>query len=426
MGDSVQWRTMEINLLAFETSSSRCGVALLTRRAGSTAIAVREHEGAQEHAERMLPMAHELLEAAGLAPGDLDAVAFGQGPGGFTGLRVACGVAQGVAMGLDLPVVPVVSHLAVAQATHALPGQVVLVALDARMEEVYLAAYRRLPAPQVPAAGPSEAAGWETLHAPLLIAAGEVCAWAAHHLPAGARVVAAGDAWTVYAAQMPLPEGWQHSDEARPSARALARLAELALDQGMSVAPEMAAPLYVRDKVAFTTAERERGEGGNPRARAQVPEAPALRLAPMRPADLDQVAALEAQVQAFPWTRGNFSDALLSGYASCVAWRGDALCGFCLLMMAPDVSHLLVIAVQRDLQRQGVGTALMEWCEAQSRAAGVEGVLLEVRPSNPGAVAFYEHHGYVRIGVRKDYYPAGKGTREDAWVMQKPLKDTKA
>lgn len=416
---------MEINLLAFETSSSRCGVALLTRRAGSTAIAVREHEGSQEHAERMLPLAHELLQEAGLTPADLDAVAFGQGPGGFTGLRVACGVAQGIAMGLDLPVVPVVSHLAVAQATHVLPGQIVVVALDARMEEVYLAAYRRLPAPQMGTQDPARAAGWEVLHAPMLIAAGDVVAWARHHLPAEGRIVAAGDAWDAYAAAMPVPAGWQRSAETRPQARALARLAELALDQGLSLPPELAAPLYVRDKVAFTTAERQRGEGGNPRAQPQAGAAP-LRLAPMRPADLDRVAALEAQVQAFPWTRGNFSDALLSGYASCVAWRGDSLAGFCLLMMAPDVSHLLVIAVERDLHRQGVGSQLLQWCEAQSRAAKVDGILLEVRPSNPGAVAFYERHGFLRIGVRKDYYPAGQGQREDAWVMQKSLKESAA
>ena len=134
---------MELNLLALETSSSRCGVALLRAADGRLDVTVREHEGSQEHAERLLPMAGELLAEAGLAPGALHAVAFGQGPGGFTGLRVACGVAQGMALGLDIPVLPVVSHLAVAAQTGAAPGQAVLVALDARMNEVYLAVYRR-------------------------------------------------------------------------------------------------------------------------------------------------------------------------------------------------------------------------------------------------------------------------------------------
>ena len=132
---------MELNLLALETSSSRCGIALLRAADGRLDVTVREHEGSQEHAERLLPMAGELL--AEDWPRALHAVAFGQGPGGFTGLRVACGVAQGMALGLDIPLLPVVSHLAVAAQTGAAPGQAVLVALDARMNEVYLAVYRR-------------------------------------------------------------------------------------------------------------------------------------------------------------------------------------------------------------------------------------------------------------------------------------------
>ncbi|MFQ6746533.1 tRNA (adenosine(37)-N6)-threonylcarbamoyltransferase complex dimerization subunit type 1 TsaB, partial [Bordetella pertussis] len=110
---------MDLNLLAFETSSSRCGVALLTEHGAEPVVAVLEHEGAQEHAERLLPMARELLARAGLAPEALQAVAFGQGPGGFTGLRVAWGVAQGIALGLGIPVLPVVSHEAVAEVSGA-------------------------------------------------------------------------------------------------------------------------------------------------------------------------------------------------------------------------------------------------------------------------------------------------------------------
>ncbi|MCD0505604.1 tRNA (adenosine(37)-N6)-threonylcarbamoyltransferase complex dimerization subunit type 1 TsaB, partial [Bordetella petrii] len=106
---------MDLNLLALETSSSRCGVALLRESPDGPRVSLLEHEGAQEHAERLLPMASQLLAQEGLAPGDLHGVAFGQGPGGFTGLRVACGVAQGMGLALGVPVVPVVSHLAVAE-----------------------------------------------------------------------------------------------------------------------------------------------------------------------------------------------------------------------------------------------------------------------------------------------------------------------
>ncbi|WP_313389525.1 GNAT family N-acetyltransferase, partial [Achromobacter aegrifaciens] len=92
---------------------------------------------------------------------------------------------------------------------------------------------------------------------------------------------------------------------------------------------------------------------------------------------------------------------------------------FCVLMFAPDVAHLLVIAVAKPLHRQGLGGVLLDWCEQQARERGMEGVLLEVRPSNESAVSFYKRHGYLQIGVRRGYYPAEKGGREDALVMQK-------
>jgi tRNA threonylcarbamoyladenosine biosynthesis protein TsaB len=139
----------------------------------------------------------------------------------------------------------------------------------------------------------------------------------------------------------------------------------------------------------------------------------------MTDADLDEVVALEAHVQAFPWTRGNFADALAAGYGAWALRREGKLAGFCVLMFAPDVAHLLVIAVAKPLHRQGLGGVLLDWCEQQARERGMEGVLLEVRPSNESAVSFYKRHGYLQIGVRRGYYPAEKGGREDALVMQK-------
>jgi tRNA threonylcarbamoyladenosine biosynthesis protein TsaB len=408
---------MELNLLALETSSSRCGVALLRAVDGRLEISVREHEGSQEHAERLLPMADALLAEAGIAASGLHAVAFGQGPGGFTGLRVACGVAQGMALGLGIPVLPIVSHQAVAADVDGTPGEAVVVALDARMNEVYLAVYRR-------SAAAGDESVWETLQAPMLIAAAEVVPWTAHHLPvwsarAGQPIapLLAGDAWDAYAPHMAAPPQWRRANHAqRPQAASVARLARQGWLRGETLAPELAAPLYVRDKVAFTTAERLRGEGGNPKAQPSlatpVPQ-------PMTQADLEEVVALEAQVQAFPWTRGNFADALASGYGAWTLRREGKLAGFCVLMYAPDVAHLLVIAVARDLHRQGLGGVLLDWCEQQARERGLEGLLLEVRPSNGSAISFYTGHGYLQIGVRRGYYPAANGSREDAIVMQK-------
>ena len=437
---------MNLNLLALETSSSRCGVALLRETDAGCTVSVLEHEGAQEHAERLLPMAGQLLEQAGLAPSELQTIAFGQGPGGFTGLRVACGVAQGMGLALNIPVVPVVSHLAVAQDIAGIhPGDRVLVALDARMNEVYLAAY---------AYGRDTTQPWEVLQAPMLIAADEVVPWAVHHLPqwqAGERdermikgltgglvdglvgglvggvaasstattIHLAGDAWDVYQSEMTVPASWRRSVAARPQAGAVAQLAKAAWLRGEAGPPELAAPLYVRDKVAFTTAERERGLGGNPKA---APAWPAPSLDVMAETDVDAVAELEASLQAFPWTRGNFADALASGYEACVLRQGGKVVGFCLVMLAPDVAHLLVIGVSRDHHRQGFGSLLLAWCERVAREQDLP-VMLEVRPSNASALAFYEKNGFQRIGVRRGYYPTGKGQREDAWVMQKILVD---
>lgn len=409
---------MELNLLALETSSSRCGVALLRVVNGHIEVRVREHEGSQEHAERLLPMANELLAEAGLAPNALNAVAFGQGPGGFTGLRVACGVAQGMALGLDIPVLPVVSHMAVAAQVQYAPSDAIVVALDARMNEVYLAVYRN-------ASGAGSEPSWEVLQPPMLIAANEVLPWTAHHCErwsaqAGQalRPLLAGDAWDVYTTDMAdIPDNWPRAVGAsRPEAASVANLARLAWLRGETVPAELAAPLYVRDKVAFTTAERSRGEGGNPKAAstldAEIPQ-------PMGESDLDDVVSLEAHVQAFPWTRRNFSDALAAGNGAWVMRQEGRLAGFCVLMFAPDVAHLLVIAVARSVQRQGLGTKLLAWCESQARARGTDGVLLEVRPSNEKALKFYERLGYLQIGVRRGYYPAEKDQREDALVMQK-------
>lgn len=442
--DFVQLQTMNLNLLALETSSSRCGVALLRESDAGCTVSVLEHEGAQEHAERLLPMAGQLLTQAGLRPADLHTIAFGQGPGGFTGLRVACGAAQGMGLALGIPVIPVVSHLAVAQDASAQVGDTVLVALDARMNEVYLAAYVR---------GPDLEHAWLTLQSPMLIAADEVVPWAMHHLPiwsgsnsderlahglsmglldglAGGLVggvltaaatrapFLAGDAWDVYGEQMAFPQSWCRSAVARPQARAVAQLARQAWLRGEVLAPELAAPLYVRDKVAFTTAERERGFGGNPKA---TPALPSAVLEPMTEADIDAVAELELDLQAFPWTRANFADALASGYEACVLRQDGKVVGFCFAMLAPDVAHLLVIGVSRTQQRQGFGGLLMLWCEQLAREQGLEAVMLEVRPSNVSALGFYEKIGFQRIGVRRGYYATNEGPREDALVMQKVL-----
>lgn len=370
------------------------------------------HEGRSEHAERILPLAQSLLTQADIPREGLSAIAFGQGPGGFTGLRVACGVAQGLAMALDIPVMAVDSMRAIAlQCAGPQPG-VHVVLQDARMSEVYAAAYRQ---------GPDSA--WQTLQSPALLRLSDVAPWLQRESPTwgiGSGVQCAhGDALTTFSDLGAAVQGTgfqvdPQADQghARAQAPTVARLAAQDWLAGRTSAPEAVAPAYIRNKVAYTTLERAAGQGGNPQALAD-----ARSLHPMVDSDLDEVAAIERRVQSFPWTRGHFADALAAGYHGWVVRHLGGMQGFALLMDAPDMAHLLVIGVRPDHQRQGVGEALLARCISHCRSVGLRALTLEVRPSNRQAIAFYLKAGFGHVGTRKAYYPTGHAVREDAWIM---------
>lgn len=145
-----------------------------------------------------------------------------------------------------------------------------------------------------------------------------------------------------------------------------------------------------------------------------------MNVAPMTADDLAEVVALEERVQAFPWTPGNFRDALAAGYGCWVEREDGKLAAFAVTMSAVDETHLLVIAVAPERQRTGRGRAMLEFLCAAARREGMARLLLEVRPSNAAAVAFYQQAGFAEIGRRRGYYPAHEG-REDAIVMAKRL-----
>ncbi|MER1966151.1 tRNA (adenosine(37)-N6)-threonylcarbamoyltransferase complex dimerization subunit type 1 TsaB [Castellaniella sp. GW247-6E4] len=400
----------DFHILAFETSSNLCGVALLSRTDGRLHLRGGQHEGRGEHAGRILPLAGDLLAEAGVRREDLSAVAFGQGPGGFTGLRVACGVAQGLAVALGLPVIPVDSMRAIALQGGAGTDGVHVVLQDARMHEVYAAVYRR-----------GGGHGWWTLQAPTLLGVADVPIWLEREAPGwggGAHRVH-GDALAAFpeldAALRAL--GFEivaptDAAGARAQATTIARLAAHDWDAGRTLPAEAAAPAYVRDKVAYTTRERADGLGGNPQAVGG-----AWTLHRMAESDLDEVAAIERRVQSFPWTRGNFADGLAAGYKGWVLRRMGGMQGFALLMEAPDMAHLLVIGVRPNDQGQGVGSRLLRVCLDHCRAAGFGALTLEVRPSNVRAVGFYRKFGFRHVGTRKGYYPSAHGEREDGWIM---------
>lgn len=223
-----------MKILALETSTEYCSVALLT----GGEIDARETRAGQKHSELVLPMIDELLKAHALQLKDLTGIAFGQGPGSFTGLRIACGVVQGLAFGAGLRVVGIGTLLAMAAATNA---ERVVCCVDARVRECYHAAYEKC------------GARWRALYEPA------VCAPAAVPELPGTDWFACGNGFAVYGDVLVERYKGQLARidaEAVPHAREIARLAAPAFESGDTLSPDEAAPLYLREKVALRIDER--------------------------------------------------------------------------------------------------------------------------------------------------------------------------
>jgi ribosomal-protein-alanine N-acetyltransferase len=142
---------------------------------------------------------------------------------------------------------------------------------------------------------------------------------------------------------------------------------------------------------------------------------------PLTEARLDEVVAIERGAYDHPWTRGNFSDSLRSGYQAQLLGAGGVVLGYFVAMKGVDEVHLLNITVAPACQGQGWGRVMLEALAVWSRGQGAQWLWLEVRASNVRAQRIYEHHGYRRVGERKSYYPASHGKREDAVVMSLKL-----
>lgn len=218
----------KLKILALDTSTEACSAAIWTDGA-----VVERFESGSQHSERILAMVDELLAETGLALTRLDAIAFGRGPGSFTGLRIGAGVAQGLAFGADIPVTPISSLAALAQGVDALR---VLAAFDARMNQIYSGAYVRN------AQGIVELAGTESVLVPSDIP-----------LPEGSNWVGAGNGWDQYHPAL-LQRLDKHVVDWRkrvsPHARDVGRLGAVAVQAGKAIAAEQALPVYVRDDVA--------------------------------------------------------------------------------------------------------------------------------------------------------------------------------
>jgi tRNA threonylcarbamoyladenosine biosynthesis protein TsaB len=235
-----------MKILGIETSTEYCSVALWQ----NGAVSERCELVGQKHSELLLGMLDGLLQDAGLRVQDLDGIGFGKGPGSFTGVRIACGSAQGLAFGAGLNVVGVCTLQALAQASG---HHKVIAALDARMGEIYLAAYEKING------------AWVTIVEP--------CLCKAEDAPpvTGADWFGAGSGFAVSEAALAARYAGQligMDAGAVPQAGAVAQIAADEFAQGNAVDAALALPLYLRDKVALKTSEREAERALAPRLQA--------------------------------------------------------------------------------------------------------------------------------------------------------------
>ena len=243
--------------LAIETSTDILSLAIASTQDDKSQVWAHTSQGGAKSSQLVLPEIVRLMDEAQMRFADLTAVVFGKGPGSFTGLRTACSVAQGLAFGAGVPVLPIDTLLAVAedaryqnmqqkqQQTQQQPEQIAqqpqrfFVAMDARMDQVYTAAYEWR----------SE---WQCVQAPSVNSPENISVpteWK------DLAFITVGNAWDMFAARWPAELSGQHM-YAMPTAQALLRLSPVAFGQGLAVQPEEALPLYIRDKVAQTTQER--------------------------------------------------------------------------------------------------------------------------------------------------------------------------
>jgi tRNA threonylcarbamoyladenosine biosynthesis protein TsaB len=230
---------MPLRLLALDTATETVHLALTV----GDEVCVRAVPGGAQASAALLPAMQQLVAEAGIDLREIDAFAFGRGPGSFTGLRTACAVVQGLASGAARPVIAIDTLMAVAEAARLAGAQTsapLWAATDARMGEVYAARYAH------------DGSTWQTARAAALYTPEAL----ALHLREHAPCALAGNAARVFEAQL-APAGAALWPQAEPHGAALANLARAAFAAGRCVDPAEALPLYVRDKVALTTAERD-------------------------------------------------------------------------------------------------------------------------------------------------------------------------
>ncbi|UOF93964.1 MAG: tRNA (adenosine(37)-N6)-threonylcarbamoyltransferase complex dimerization subunit type 1 TsaB [Bordetella sp.] len=291
----------KLNLLALETSSSQRSVALLQVDEVNN-ITIVEDVTSENSTQSLLHMIDNILKKLNLDKKAINCIVFGQGPGSFTGTRLSCSLAHGMSLTLKIPILSIESHLAMAEASKSKIDQIIVVASDAKMNEIYLSAYQVNPKYQF---------GFNILQSTILVACNDLVPWLRNKVNAFYKfqkqpnLVLVGNAWSIENINSNLNSSWLKTSIYYPSAKNIAILGKeifLKNHHKKQILKDLM-PLYIRNKVAFTIAEQKLGNTGNPKIVPFVEDK--LKLLPqiMTEKDLNEVYLLEQEDQINPWTK---------------------------------------------------------------------------------------------------------------------------
>lgn len=387
-----------MKLLVLDTAMAACSAAVYdSEQASAIASAFAAME--RGHAEAIAPMVRAVMAKAGLEFRALDRIAVTKGPGTFTGVRIGLAMARGLGLALDRPVIGIDTLSAIA-ANETSSGIPLLVAADARRNEVYAALFD---------------AKRNLLIVPTVIAI-EDCL---RRLPddpivvigsaADAIIAAAGrnDLKRSRAGDLPAAANFsslfRHPGEGRgPDTDGVPAFA------GMtdSLAPE---PLYLRPPDAKPQALVQR-----------QPISVTIRDAGAENANI--LAVIHGECFDTPWPPADFAKLMaMPGSSAAIAMEFEEPVGFVLLRRAADEAEIISIATRPFAQRRGVAKALVDHQCKRLGAQGVKALFIEVAASNAGARALYDSTGFIAAGTRKGYYQRAGGRREDAIIMRREL-----
>lgn len=362
-------------ILALDTSMAACSVCVYDAGPGLV-LASRHAFMERGQAEALAPMVHDTMAVAGVVFKDLARIAVTTGPGTFTGVRIGLAMARGLGVALNTPITGINSLAAIAcnETAGDLP---IVVAVDARANEIYFASY--------------DTSGNE-LTAPCIVTLAE-----AHKLMPSRSARLLGTA----AGLLLDKSGIQHVYSDAGDLPIAANFVRLAASIPPSPAPPE--PLYLRPpdvkpqamKISFNTAG---------------------------PAAAKLLAELHGESFATRWSETDFHGMLaVPGTQAILVSSQNNPMGFVLFRKAADEAEILTFCTRPEFRQKGHGRLLMQHLESVLRSGGVKSLFIEVAVSNHAALALYASSGFEKAGARKDYYARGDGNREDALIMRKGL-----